>query len=88
MWGHKREFVKHVSNHMTNEGHVQGWRSADESNRNDCEVDLKSGRIAAIELRGCLDGNNTSIFERPHDADEFIVWRVCTNPGADLRHNA
>lgn len=41
-----------------------------------------------IELKGCLDGNNTNIFERPPHAQEFVIWSVCTNPGADPRHNA
>lgn len=49
---------------------------------------MPTGRIAVIELKGCLDGNNTNIFERPPQADEFIIWGVCTNPGADPRHNA
>ena len=48
----------------------------------------RPGQTAAIELKGCLDGNNTNIFERPPHAHEFIIWSVCTNPGADPRHNA
>jgi hypothetical protein len=32
--------------------------------------------------------NNTNIFERPPHAHEFIIWSVCTNPGADPRLNA
>ena len=48
----KRDFVKHILDHMTNDGHIQGWRSAGESNRYDYEVELKSGRIAAIEFKG------------------------------------
>ena len=28
------------------------------------------------------------LFERPPHAHEFIIWSVCTNPGADPRHNA
>ena len=84
----KRDFVKHVLDYMRNEGHIQDWKSAGESNRYDYEILLASGRTAAIELKGCLDGNNTNIFERPPNADEFIIWSVCTNPGADPRRNA
>ena len=40
-----------------------------------------------IELKGCLDGNNTNISERPSHANEFIVWSLCQNKGADPRHN-
>ncbi|MGH2137807.1 hypothetical protein, partial [Enterococcus faecalis] len=54
----------------------------------DYTVALNSGKTAVIELKGCLDGNNTNIFERPPHANEFIIWSVCTNPGADPRRNA
>jgi hypothetical protein len=84
----KREFVQHVLNHMQDRGFIQEWESAGEANRHDYAVRLNSGRIAIIELKGCLDGNNTNIFERPPHAQEFIIWSVCTNPGADPRHNA
>jgi hypothetical protein len=86
--GEKRNFVKHVLNHMQDQGHISDWESAGESNRHDYSVTMPSGRIAVIELKGCLDGNNTTIFERPPHAHEFILWSVCTNPGADPRLNA
>lgn len=84
----KREFVQHILNHMQDTGHIDEWESAGESNRHDYVVKLNSGRTAVIELKGCLDGNNTNIFERPPHAEEFVIWSVCTNPGADPRHNA
>ncbi|KVU88405.1 hypothetical protein [Burkholderia ubonensis] len=84
----KRDFVRHVLNTMQDRGYIKEWESAGEANRHDYRVELKSGRIAVIELKGCLDGNNTNIFERPAHAHEFVVWSVCTNPGADPRHNA
>lgn len=83
----KREFVGHVLNHMQDQGTITEWESAGEANRHDYAVQLPSGRTAIIELKGCLDGNNTNIFERPPHAHEFIIWSVCTNPGADPRHN-
>ncbi len=83
-WG----FVAHVLNHMQDQGYIQDWESAGEANRHDYAVQLNSGRTAIIELKGCLDGNNTNIFERPSHAHEFIIWSLCTNPGADPRHNA
>ncbi|AXI44582.1 hypothetical protein C1J03_00185 [Sulfitobacter sp. SK012] len=83
----KREFVALVLNYMTDGGFVASWGSAGESNRHDYVVTLNSGKTAVIELKGCLDGNNTNIFERPPHADEFIIWSVCSNPGADPRHN-
>lgn len=84
----KREFVQHVLNHMQDGGFIANWESAGEANRHDYSVSLNSGRTAIIELKGCLDGNNTNIFERPPHAHEFVIWSVCTNAGADPRHNA
>lgn len=86
--GEKREFVRFVLNHMQDGGHIQDWNSSGSENRHDYTVTMPSGRTAVIELKGCLDGNNTNIFERPPHAHEFIIWSVCTNPGADPQHNA
>lgn len=86
--GEKRAFVSHILNDMQTRDYITSWKSAGEGNRHDYLVILKSGRIAAIELQGCLDGNNTNIFERPPHANEFVLWSVCTNPGADPQHNA
>ena len=83
----KREFAAAVLQDLKDRGFIADWRSASEANRHDYVVNLKSGRVAAIELKGCLDGNNTNIFDRPANANEFVVWSVCTNPGADPRLN-
>lgn len=84
----KREFVQHVLNHLQDRGHIADWERAEGRARNDYTVRLKSGRVAVIDLKGCLDGNNTTISERPAEADEFVVWSVCTNVGADPQRNA
>ena len=84
----KREFVRVVLDFMRDGDFIDDWESAGESNRHDYRVMLKSGRTAVIELKGCLDGNNTTIFERPPHAHEFVIWSVCTNTGADPKHNA
>ncbi|MGS1015515.1 hypothetical protein [Allosphingosinicella humi] len=84
----KREFVRHVLNHMQDQNFIMDWQSAGEANRHDYTVTMPSGRTSVIELKGCLDGNNTNIFDRPPQANEFVIWSVCTNPGADPRHNA
>lgn len=86
--GDKREFVRHVLNLMEDRKFISGWESAGDANRHDYAVTLNTGKISVIELKGCLDGNNTNIFERPSHAEEFVIWSVCTNPGADPRHNA
>ncbi|MFC3440128.1 hypothetical protein ACFOKF_02770 [Sphingobium rhizovicinum] len=84
----KREFVQHALNHMEDGGFIAGWDLTEDANRNDYIVRLNSGRNAVIDLKGCLDGNNTNIFERPANADEFVIWSICTNHGADPRRNA
>ncbi len=83
----KRDFVRQVLNRLEDQKYVKGWTSAGESNRHDYTVTLSDGRISVIELKGCLDGNNTTIFERPAHAQEFVIWSVCNNAGADPRHN-
>lgn len=83
----KRTFVALVLNYMQDQGFIADWESAGDANRHDYAVTLNSGKTGIIELKGCLDGNNTNIFERPPHANEFILWSVCTNPGADPRHN-
>ena len=83
----KRDFVLRVLNHMEDGGFIRNWHSAGDSNRHDYTVTLPNGRLAVIELKGCLDGNNTNIFERPLHAQEFVIWSVCTNASADPRHN-
>lgn len=83
----KKAFVRHVLNFMQDNGFIQDWLEAGNANRHDYSVTLNGGRITAIELKGCLDGNNTNISARPPHANEFIVWSVCTNKGADPRHN-
>lgn len=83
----KRTFVRLVLNHMQDQGYIREWESAGESNRHDYTITLPSGRVSVVELKGCLDGNNTTIFERPSYAQEFTIWSVCSNEGANPRHN-
>ena len=72
----KREFAAAVFNHMKKSGTIKDWSSAGSANRHDYAVELNSGRSAAIELKGCLDGNNTNIFERLR---HFCVCPVALN---------
>lgn len=84
----KRDFVSRVLNYMEDRKFISSWASSGEANRHDYTITLNDGRTSVVELKGCLDGNNTNIFERPAHAQEFIIWSVCSNPGADPRHNA
>jgi hypothetical protein len=83
----KREFVQHVLNQVEDRGLIKGWDRTRPKARNDYYVQLNSGRLAVIDLKGCLDGENTNKFERPAEADEFVTWSLCTNSGADPRRN-
>ncbi len=83
----KREFAADILNYMQDRGFITDWVSAGDANRHDYLVQMSSGRAAVIELKGCLDGNNTTIYERPPHAEEFIIWSLCSNPGADPRRN-
>jgi hypothetical protein len=83
----KREFAASVLNYMQDRRFIADWVSAGDANRHDYSVHMPNGRVAVIELKGCLDGNNTTIYERPPQAQEFIIWSLCSNPGADPRHN-
>lgn len=83
----KRQFVSHVLNWLEDRQAITSWFSAGEANRHDYTIELPSGRTAVIELKGCLDGNNTNIFDRPPHAHEFYIWSVCTNPAANPQHN-
>ncbi len=85
--GLKREFVAHILNYMADSGHIVDWESSGEKNRHDYTITMQDGYLSVIELKGCLDGNNTNIFDRPPHAREFIIWSVCTNPSASPRHN-
>ncbi|HPT25923.1 MAG TPA: hypothetical protein PLZ95_05845 [Bryobacteraceae bacterium] len=84
----KQAFVGDVLDWLQSGNRITGWARAGTNDRHDYEVTLPSGRVCAIEAKGCLDGNNTNIFQRPANADEFVIWSMCQNPGADPRHNA
>jgi hypothetical protein len=84
----KKEFVRYVLNYLENLELIRSWDPLPASARCDYTVILNSGRKGVIDLKGCLDGANTTIFERPPDADEFVTWSLCTNPSADPGRNA
>ena len=83
----KRPFVAAILDDLKSRNFILDWQSSGGGNRFDYQVTLLSKRISVIEIKGCLDGNNTNIFDRPAHADEFIIWSLCQNPGADPRRN-
>lgn len=54
--GSKREFARDVLNYMQDERWIEEWKSSGEKNRHDYTVNLPGGRVAVIELKGCMDG--------------------------------
>lgn len=83
----KKRFVEIILTFMQARGAINSFNFTGSGERHDFEVKMPSGRISIIETKGCLDGNNTNIFVRPANADEFIIWSLCQNPGSSPRHN-
>lgn len=83
----KYGFVQEVLAYLKAVGEIADFRYAGSGERHDFEVDYQDGFKVAIETKGCLDGNNTNIFLRPPSADQFVIWSLCQNPGADPSHN-
>jgi hypothetical protein len=84
----KRAFMDEVLGCLKSSGSIRSWDFVGVRERHDYVVEMADGRTSIIETKGCLDGNNTNIFERPPEADEFVIWSLCQNPGSDPRHNA
>jgi hypothetical protein len=73
----KRRFVDAILAIMTNRGHVDEWAFIGSQGMQDYRVKLTGGRLVCIEVKGCPDGNNMTIWERPSWAEEFIIWSQC-----------
>jgi hypothetical protein len=84
----KREFMESIFGHLRRAGAISDWKFTGTGQRHDYEVSFQDGFVSVVETKGCLDGNNTNIFERPPGADEFVIWSLCQNAGADPRKNA
>lgn len=83
----KKSFVREILDVMQAGKHIKKWSFAGGSDRHDYEIHLNDGRLAIVEAKGCLDGNNSTIYKRPPQADEFLIWSLCQNPGSDPGHN-
>lgn len=86
--GEKYAFIELVLAFLKGGRLIADYSYAGGGERHDYEVTFEDGRVCCIEAKGCLDGNNTNIFQRPAHADEFVIWSLCQNPGSDPRHNA
>jgi hypothetical protein len=73
----KSRFIEAVLERGVVAGVFSQWSFVGTQGRQDYRVELPSGKVVGIEAKGCPDGNNTSIRERPAWADEFVVWCMC-----------
>ena len=65
----KRDFMTAMLGRLVDLGFVREWRFSGAGERHDYEVIMDDGRLSVIETKGCLDGNNTTIYERPPNAE-------------------
>lgn len=73
----KRRFLEKILEYCRLRGLISSWTFIGSDGRQDYRVTMLDGRDVAIEAKGCGDGNNTTIWDRPTWADEFIVWSLC-----------
>ena len=83
----KKEFIADMLGRLKLAGRISDFAFTGAGDRHDYQVNLNGGKVSIIEAKGCLDGNNTTVYTRPANADEFVIWSLCQNPGADPKHN-
>ncbi len=85
----KHEFLREILNHLKAAGKITEFAFTGQNDRGmDYQITMPGGGTVVFEAKGCLDGNNTTIFHRPANADEFIIWSLCQNSGANPERNA
>ncbi|MFH1913674.1 MAG: hypothetical protein ABIK45_05310 [Pseudomonadota bacterium] len=82
----KKAFIDWALCQLLGAGLIKGHSFTGQGDRHDYYVELPDGKKSICEAKGCLDGNNTTIWERPANADEFFIWSLCQNPGSNLSH--
>ncbi len=85
----KRRFIEAVLDYGVSHKAFVSWNFEGTGGRQDYRVELSGGRLVAVEAKGCPDGNNTTIWDRPPWAHEFVVWCLCPEslvhePGAGV----
>jgi len=80
----KRQFINAVLEHCQQRDLIDSWDFIGGRGRQDYRVNLPDGTSVAVEAKGCPDGNNTNIWDRPQWAEEFVVWSLCPE---SLAHN-
>ena len=80
----KRRFLESILYWMQSKGELVEWAYIGGEGRQDYRIQMDDDYLVCLEDKGCPDGNNMTIWERPEWADEFIVWSQC--PGS-LAHD-
>ena len=70
----KHKFIEAVLEYGKQQKVFKAWSFVGTQGRQDYRVELTDGSEVAVEAKGCPDGNNTNIWDRPSWADEFVVW--------------
>jgi len=83
----KKGFIDAALSRLKTARRISDFAFTGAGDRHDYQVMFRDGRVCIIEAKGCLDGNNTTVYTRPANADEFVIWSLCQNPGADPKHN-
>lgn len=86
--GVKKQFIDDVLAYLQSKQAIRRFAFTGAGDRHDYSVTMPNGKVVVIEAKGCLDGNNTNIFQRPSNAEEFFIWSLCQNAGADPEKNA
>ncbi len=73
----KYRFLEAIFEYGVTREVFESWEEVTAQGRNDFRVILTDGTAVSIEAKGCPDGNNTAIWDRPAWADEFVVWCQC-----------
>jgi hypothetical protein len=85
--GKKKVFIDRILARLKSSGRISDFNFTGSGDRHDYHVTFPGNYQSVIESKGCLDGNNTAIFERPANADEFVIWSLCQNAGSDPKKN-
>ena len=81
----KYGFVEKALDQLKTAKLIADFQFTGAGDRHDFHVYMPDERVCVVEAKGCLDGNNTTIFQRPPNADEFMIWSLCQNQGSNLR---
>jgi hypothetical protein len=77
----KQRFIDAVLGYCKQRGVIKSCEfigsGAGRRRRQDYEIVLPDNTRVCVEAKGCGDGNNMNIWDRPSWADEFVVWSLC-----------